>query len=229
MSEENYYDEVFARNYDIFTQGGYYDYKQEADDLAELVGGKSLLEVGIGTGGLAKLLLEKGFEIEGVEPSQAMIDELEKKNLGITVHKQGASQLDTGKQYDAIYSHAGIPVAVNREGGLCFDSHILDKEEFEQAMRRAFEHLKKGGKFLCAVQSGKTDNTSLGGFYRNESRVEGDLFTKTHHFKEGEKWVSTTVNARVWPEHEYVGMMESVGFKKVGHNKNKTWYAFEKP
>ncbi len=225
---KNYYNEVFARNYDRLTTNGYYDYSVKANEFNKSVEGNNILEIGIGTGILAKEILNLGFNVEGIEPSQDMINILEEKDLPIKVYKQDASEFNTGKQYDAIFSHGTAPQCILREEVVCFDTHVTNNEDFKNAMKNVFKHLKLGGLFLCGVQSSKSDNISVGDFYKNESTREKDLLTKTHRFREGEEWVSQTVTAKIWPEHEYVKMMESIGFKKLGHNKNKTWYVFKK-
>ena len=228
MGKENYYNEIFARNYDRFTRPGYYNYRKEAAEFKKIIKGKEILELGIGTGCLAELLIKKGYSVEGAEPSDPMIKELKKKNLPVKVYKQDASELNIDKKYDAIFSHGTAPQVVLRKDGVFFDTYIVDNKDFAKAMKKTYEHLKKGGYFLCGVQSGTSDKTSVGDFYRSESSVEGDILTKTHFFRERNKWVSQTVTARMWREKDYINLMKKIGFKVVGFNKSKTWFVFKK-
>jgi len=228
MKTRNYYKDVFAHNYDRFTTSGYYHYTKEVKEFRKIVKGKDLLELGIGTGCLAELFVKAGYNVEGIEPSEPMIIELMKKNLPIKVYKQDASRLETGKKYDAIFSHGAIPMAVTRKEGIFFDTYIVDKDDFSEAMKRSYSHLKGKGYFMCGVQSGKNDNILVGDFYRNESHIERDILVKTHYFREGTKWVSETVTARIWPEKHFTELMEGKGFNTKGMNKSKTWYIFKK-
>ncbi len=157
-----------------------------------------------------------------------MVRELRKKNLPIKVYMQDASELETGKKYDAIFSHGAIPMAVTRKEGLFFDTYVVDKDDFSEAMGRSHSHLKRNGYFMCGVQSGENDNTSVGDFYRNESHTESDMLIKTHYFREGGEWFSETVSARIWTEAQFVKLMEGKGFITKGLNKSNTWYVFKK-
>lgn len=59
MEKSNYYNRIFARNYDRFANEGYYDYTKEVEEFKKIVTGKEILELGIGTGNLAQLLIRK--------------------------------------------------------------------------------------------------------------------------------------------------------------------------
>ena len=229
MVKDNYYSDVFARNYDRITSSGYYDYNKEVRKFKKIVKGKHLLELGIGTGCLAELLIVEGYIIEGIEPSTPMIKELEKKGLPIKVYQQDASSFDTGKKYDAILSHGSVPMAVMREDGVFFDTYVIEKEGSISQMKRIFEHLKDGGHFLCGIQPGKNDNIEIGDFYKNRSVIENDIITKTHFFREGGGWSWQTVTARVWPEEDFIQIAEKSGLEVLGLNSSKTWYVFHKP
>jgi SAM-dependent methyltransferase len=228
MSKNNYYNEIIARNYDKVTTSGYYDYEKLVKEFKKIVKGRLLLELGIGTGCLAEVLIKNGYIVEGIEPSEAMIQQLKKKNLPIKVYKQDGVQLNTGKKYDALYSSGAIPMTLLREKGIFFDTYIIDKEEFHETMKKSYEHLKENGFFMTGAQAGETDNVSIGNFYRNESKYDGDIIIKTHFFKEGNKWLPQTLRARMWPEKDFIGMMEKIGFKTIGLNGSKTWYVFKK-
>lgn len=228
MDKENYYNEFFSRNYDRFTKSGYYDYRKEVKEFKKIVKGKEILELGIGTGCLAELFIKEGYIIEGIEPSEPMIGELKKKNLPVKVYKQDASELNIDKKYDAIFSYGTSPQVILRKEGIFFDTYIIDEEGFLRAMEKSYEHLEEDGYFLCGVQSGAQDSTSISDFYKNESSINGDILTKTHYFKEENEWVSQTVTARMWKEKDYINLMEKIGFKVIGFNESKTWFVFKK-
>lgn len=229
MSKKNYYNEIFSRNYEKWTTSGYYNYRKEAEDFKKIVKGKDILELGIGTGCLAELLVKDGYNIDGIEPSKAMIQELKKKNLLIKIYKQDAADLNINKKYDAIISFGTAPQVILRKEGVFFDTYIIGKEDFSEAMKKSYDHLKEGGYFLCGVQSGTQDNASIGDFYKSESSVKGDILTKTHYFKEGNGWVfQQTVTTRMWKNKDYINLMKEIGFKVFGFNSTKTWFVFKK-
>jgi len=228
LDKENYYNEPFARNYDKFTKGRYYDYAHMAKDFKEIVNGKSILELGIGTGCLAEEMIKQSYIVEGIEPSQPMISELERKNLPIKIYKQDVVELNTGKKYDAIYSLGAVPLTIFRKNGLFFDTYVLKKENFQKAMTKVYEHLKNRGYFMCSTQEGSTDSTEVGDFYKSKSVFFDDLIAKTHQFKDKDKWTSQIVRARMWRERDFTKMMEQIGFNTIGLSNNKTWYVFRK-
>ena len=228
MNEINYYNKIFARNYDIFMKSGYYDYKKLVMEFKIIVKGKELLELGIGTGGLAEEMIKQGYTVEGIEPSEHMIEQLKNKNIPIKIYKQDSANINTGKKYDAIYSIGATPFTVLRKSGIFFDTYVIDKKEFFNTMIKSYEHLREGGFFMCGVQEEDNDNASIEDIYKNKSVFEGDIIIKTHYFKEGNKWFSQIVKARIWTEKEFVNTMEDIGFKTIGLNDSKTWYVFQK-
>lgn len=157
-----------------------------------------------------------------------MIDELNKKNLPIKVYQQDTCKLNTGKKYDAIFSHGTAPMTILRDNDVYFDTYVVDKNNFFTAIKRSYNHLKEGGFFLCGVQIGARDSTTIGDFYRSESSVEDDILIKTHFFKDGDEWISQTVTARMWKEKDYINLMRKIGFRVIGLNESKTWFIFKK-
>lgn len=223
MSGTNYYNEDFAEYYNDWTKNRYYNYKQLAEEFSKTVKGKELLELGIGTGCLAEELIKLNYKIEGVEPSVFMIKKLNEKKLGIKVYKQDACELNTGKKYDAIFSLGAIPGCILRKIGIFFDTYIVDKNQFKQTMKKSYEHLNSNGYYMIGAQEGAHNSTKIKDIYWNESKIMGNILIKTHHYKTKTKeWKSEILTTYMWPEKEFIEMMEEVGFKTIGLNKSKT-------
>jgi SAM-dependent methyltransferase len=83
-------------------------------------GVRSILDVGSGSGNLAKKLLELGYEVDCVLPSKFLAENIRKK-LGdrSTVHVCGFEDLDTDKSYDMIlfsesFQYVKLDLSINK-------------------------------------------------------------------------------------------------------------------
>ena len=95
--------------------------------------------MGIGTGLFAIPLHEAGFEIEGLEISNVMIDILRQKALGLKVHQGDIRHFALDKRYEAILALSSILVLVN------------DDQEIRQCLQCAYEHLQPEGLLLLEL------------------------------------------------------------------------------
>ncbi|MGH9244096.1 MAG: class I SAM-dependent DNA methyltransferase [Acidimicrobiales bacterium] len=81
------YGDAFADVYDEwYGSGATGDMDAAVDRLAELAGGGSVLELGVGTGRLAIPLARRGLEVWGVDASPAMLARMRAKPGGELVH-----------------------------------------------------------------------------------------------------------------------------------------------
>src|SRR4051794_30468374 len=67
--------------------------------------GGSVLELGSGTGRVARQLAENGFEVVGLELSAAMLDQAERRrpaNLRLAYVAADMRQFDLGRTFDAV-------------------------------------------------------------------------------------------------------------------------------
>jgi SAM-dependent methyltransferase len=88
------------------------------DNIPE--GVRSILDVGSGSGNLAKKLLELGYEVDCVLPSEFLAENIRKK-LGdrSTVHVCGFEDFDTDKSYDMIlfsesFQYVKLDLSINK-------------------------------------------------------------------------------------------------------------------
>ena len=144
-------------------------------------GKDSILELGIGTGLFAVPLHEAGFNIEGLEISQVMIDVLGHRAPGLKVHKGDMRDYTINGRYDAILALSSVLVFVANE------------QEIKQCLQRCHSHLKSKGILLLelpnhAVEIGQSNNSQE--IYQSEdqstivviqSAVEGQDWNETWH------------------------------------------------
>ncbi len=121
------------------------DYQGEAEYIAGLIrkysGGKakSLIDVGCGTGNHDVLLARMGFDVDGVDRSEDMIQVGRRRAEGqknIRFHLGDATDFRLGKKADAVVSLF----------------HVMSYQTTNEALRKSFEsasaHLAAGGLFV---------------------------------------------------------------------------------
>ena len=103
------------------------------------MGKHSVLELGTGTGLFAIPLHEVGFNIEGLEISQVMIDVVGKRAPGLKVHKGDIRNYKIDKRYDAILALSSVLVMVNNE------------QEIKECLQCCYDHLEPNGVLLLEL------------------------------------------------------------------------------
>ncbi|MBA2956590.1 methyltransferase domain-containing protein [Nocardioides sp. MAH-18] len=111
------------------------------DLLAELADGQAALELAIGTGRVALPLSERGVPVQGIELSQAMVDQLRAK--------PGAERIEVA---------VGDMTSTRVEGrfGLVFlvfntIGNVTSQDDQVAVFENAAAHLERGGRFLIEV------------------------------------------------------------------------------
>jgi len=150
-------------------------------DLLKRLGKNSVLELGIGTGLFAIPLHEAGFNIEGLEISQVMIEVVGQKAPGLKVHKGDIRNYKINGRYDAILALSSVLVFVANE------------QEIKQCLQRCYDHLESNGMLLLelpnhSVEISKSNNSQE--LHQSEdqstivviqSAVEGQDWNETWH------------------------------------------------
>jgi SAM-dependent methyltransferase len=142
MTAQNYdpaaYGDYLAADYDAL-----YSTVPDTDDavacLAELAGGGAILEMGIGTGRLARPLRSRGIEVHGIEASSAMVTELRKLPHGEEIPVAVGSFADTGVPEQAF---SVVVLAMHTIFGL------PTQDEKIRCFANAERHLAEGGVFV---------------------------------------------------------------------------------
>ncbi len=144
----------YARYYDLLNRDK--DYAAEADYVAGLIrkfhpSGRSILELGSGTGIHASLLAGKGFTVHGIERSEEMIN---------IARSNASSFSQSPTRSECVFSRGDIREVRLRQS---FDAvialfHVISYQTANKDVVAAFEtarqHLKPGGVFIFDVWYG---------------------------------------------------------------------------
>ena len=98
--------DAIGKYYDLVYQNK--DYASEVNYIDQLIRNysnqtKNILEFGSGTGKHASYLVDKGYEIEGIERSESMV-EFSSKKYGFTSHIGDIKTMNLKKEFDAVIS-----------------------------------------------------------------------------------------------------------------------------
>jgi SAM-dependent methyltransferase len=154
--------EFYSRYYDLLYRDK--NYRGEADYVLSLVrrfhtaGGKSLLELGCGTGRHAALFREAGYEVTGVDMSGTMLALARKNNPDIAFAQADARQVRLDRKFDIVTSL--FHVASYQTGNADFSAYL-------ESVRT---HLAPGGVFIFDYWHGPGVLTDLP--QRREKRLE---------------------------------------------------------
>ena len=131
----------YADVYDLFFHSRGTDLDFYAVHIRNLLpAGGELLELGTGTGRVAEHLVAAGFRVTGVDFSRAMLDRAveRKQRLGdrFTPVFADIRTLALGRRFPLIIAPFGMM------------AHIVHEDERQAVMRRVFDHLEPGGRFV---------------------------------------------------------------------------------
>jgi SAM-dependent methyltransferase len=137
---EHYAKETYGdRIADVYDETyGHLDPTNAVEFLAKLAGTKPVLELGIGTGRVAIPLAAAGVQLEGVDASQRMVDQLRAKPGGdaIDVAIADFSAFSLDRRFGLVY------VVFNTLFSL------LEQEEQVRCFQCVEQHLEPGGRFV---------------------------------------------------------------------------------
>ncbi|MED2761199.1 MULTISPECIES: class I SAM-dependent methyltransferase [Bacillus cereus group] len=104
---------------------------------------KDILVPGIGYGRNAKVFIDNGINVTGIEISKTAIDLAKQHGLeDISIYHGSVNEMPfNNKLYDGIYSHALL--------------HLLNKQEREQFIKDCYNQLKPGGYMVFTTVSQK--------------------------------------------------------------------------
>jgi ubiquinone/menaquinone biosynthesis C-methylase UbiE len=104
----------------------------------------NILIPGFGYGRNARLFLDSGFTITGIELSESAINIARKNGLNCTVYHGSVTAMPYDNEiYDAVFCYALI--------------HLLNKYERNQFLRSCFNQLKTNGLMIFVVTSKETE------------------------------------------------------------------------
>lgn len=180
---------------------------------------KRLLDVACGTGTMALMLTEEGFEMAGFDLSPAMIEvarrKAYKKHKAIRYWVADACEVDLGETFDAAYSF--------------FDSlnNILRPADLELALARVFRHLRPGGCWIFDLNTAYAFEKQM--FDQRNLNPQAKLrydwvgtwdavareITVDMKFWKGDQAFRETHRQRAYEPDEVIAMLERVGFADI--------------
>jgi len=134
--------EKFSEVYDFVTADEFYiDYFEFIKKILKEMTfkPKKILDLACGTGRLAKLFLDSGYDVEGLDISESMLEVAKKR--GLKVYLSNMVDFNLKKKYDLI---------------LCtYDSlnYILQESSLQKCFNSINKHLNQEGVFICDMNS----------------------------------------------------------------------------
>jgi SAM-dependent methyltransferase len=203
-SADSYHEEIFTRN-TVF----------EVEFLLEelkLLKGNAILDMGCGIGRHAVELAKHGFQVTGVDLSQAMLARarIAADAVGVVVELIHSNAMDfkTAREYDAAVCLC--------EGALC----LLDSgdDPFERDMiilKNIYDALKPGGKFITTVLNACRRIRETSEEHLQSGVFDINTFTEIDEMQietpDGQETVS--VIERCYTPPEFVRMLRQIGFE----------------
>ena len=144
------YKKLHSEWYELISDG--IDHSKEIDFWVRRIeeAGDPVLELGCGTGRVLVPLLERGFEIVGIDISEDMLARClatcEAKGLQAELHEQSMLEFDLSRQFSLIFLASG---------GL---SLFISDQDIQATFERVMAHLKPGGLFIFEFEPLPPDN-----------------------------------------------------------------------
>lgn len=146
--------------------------------------GEKILDLGCGTGDLAKKLYDLNVDVVGVDKSKNMVIQAKNKYSDITFIVQDATALEFNNEFDAVFSNATL--------------HWVKTPK--QALSCIYNSLKPGGRFIAEF-GGKGNVQIITDEIINQFKKVGFGFTMEQF-----PWYYPSIG-------EYSSLMERVGFR----------------
>ena len=177
------------------------------------VHGKTVLDVGAGTGNLTAYLRAQGYDVTAIDLSKALIAQATAK--GIEVQELNMLAIDTLPMFDTIINIGNtLP-------------HLDNKDEVQTFLKKAYNQLDQGGKFILQmVNFEKYFAQKEGNFLGNLPLIENEKvkFERSYHLNSDNKVIFRTVlNETIANEellqpifaNELTDLLIKIGFKNL--------------
>ena len=158
------FDSVFSK-YDLMNDlmsfGAHRLWKKELINLMNPLPSQNLIDVGSGTGDIAKLYseaTENKSRIICVDPNRKMIDEGKKK-----LEKYKNIKWKLGKAEK-------LELPINSFDFYTISFGLRNTKDLNKSISEAYRVLKKGGRFLC-LEFSKIENSNIEFLYKNYSKI----------------------------------------------------------
>lgn len=228
--------EGIAEFYDTLMTNGYYNYDEISKDLSVIVGDRrELMELGVGTGLVAELLLKENenYAITGIDNTESMITQAQER-LGnkINYELQDVTKLSIKKKFEAAFSVGGCWYFIDNGNELELISHIDNLDTCKESLRRVVEHLEPGGILALALQdahSNYSKKLTEDLTYSQEIFKEETGFTKHYYFENSDGVVAEQFyRYLVVPGNQVKGIFSELGCEPVGLNASGKFFVYKK-
>lgn len=214
----------FAKYYDKFYQNK--NYKKEVEFIKNFIKKEDkIIDIGCGTGIHASLLEQDGFDVDGLDISNEML-ELAKTRLNGNLYNQDILDININTKYDVIISMFAVL------------NHLIDLQELEKALINLKKILDDGGKIIIDLHNpqGSGEKTDS---YNNFTRTMKWKYDKNTKIEKSEIVFKINNNTfgdshvfRIFTIDEVVKICKNIGLnvvsiyenydiKKIGNNLSK--------
>ena len=111
------------------------------DKFLNYLEGKKVLDIGCGVGNLTKYIMDKGFNVEGIDLSKEMLNIAKQKYSDIKFYEMNMKEITLRKKYDGIM--------------LDYSLFHLTKKEVIEVLPKYYDLLNSNGKILLILQYGQ--------------------------------------------------------------------------
>ena len=206
---QNVFDQVFDK-YDLMNDfmslGVHRIWKKNLINIINPTSDKKLIDVGCGTGDIAKIYLknvDKNAQITCVDPNKGMIS-------------KGKKKLKQFKNIKWVISSAEkLPLADNSFDFYTISFGLRNTKNLDLSLNEAYRVLKPGGRFLC-LEFSKIQNTNLDMMYKNYSKLIPLIGKMVVGEKEPYEYLVKSIEKFV-NQDELIDLMKQNNFEKCSY------------
>ena len=206
---KNVFDRVFDK-YDLMNDfmsfGIHRIWKKSLINMMNPSKNKKLIDVGCGTGDIAKIFLnnvDKNAQITCIDPNKGMISE-------------GKKKLKQFKNLKWVIAPAEkLPLADNSFDFYTISFGLRNTKNLNQSLTEAYRVLKPGGRFLC-LEFSKIQNISLNLIYKKYSKLIPQIGEAVVGEKEPYEYLIKSIEKFV-NQDELIDLMEQNNFEKCSY------------
>ena len=221
--------------------GGYYNHEFLATSIQSRIGERQkVLELGSGTGQMAKALLQANstYDLVGIDFSPEMIEIANQRlSHSIPIIHCDVAEMNLDRKFDAAISVGGTWVIVKSENELLLGTHLYNQEKDLRGLQNVADHLDIGGLLLLSVHSPHEDREvelENGIIYSQKigkGNGDSDHFSreKTYSFsKQATVLAKETLTLGFYKDTVFLKMLADVGFKHLGMADAEKFFILEK-
>ena len=221
--------------YDRLMDSDLFDYRSPAKAISSIMGKRErILELGIGTGLLAEKLVEKGFNVTGVDCSREMLLHAKERLANrVGLFEQDVLELNIPEKYEAAVSYGGMWYCTRKGMRVFLESHLLEQEDNLEGLTQVASHLVPKGLLLIGIRWPHMDISRFPLKNRATCSIrthhQGNIIHKSYYVKlNGKIAAYQHLILRRFTKKEERQLMHKAGFKERGPDRTRHFYVWEK-